>query len=175
MPEANDSGSGGSTALALRESIKEYEALENQLAELTGRKKQLRERIKSELETLGTTAWSTTVGAHHYSIRVSGSKKVSYDERRLQEILGARYRDVLKPDATRINRNLDQLRGVLEPFLEIVGKPSDQLIARAVNAGVLTSENLESAVRAVKPPTLFVTRKKLDDGSTAITQATPDK
>ena len=139
--------------------LQRYDALEEKLAALQEEKQELRREITAGLQAAGFNEQAFEIGGRLVRCKLRRQTKVDYDESLLRERLKDRYRLILAPDPTRIRRHMDEVGPLLEPVLELVGKPSRELVRQRVTEGTVGVDEFAGAFVKSDTVGLVVSRK----------------
>ena len=147
---------------SINEMLIEYGEIQDKMADLDARKKELRDNIVKELDgkMTGKTK-SFSVNNTSYLVTCSKSKVISYDEESLQRALGPDYPKVLSVDMSKLKKNIKSVEYVLNPFLGIIGSPDEKRIESLINAGEIKTPLIKSAQKISEKLTFSVKKEKL--------------
>ena len=132
--------------------------VEQALAQLNEERTFLRERIAELMVDAGQTQRDTLVDGQPVVFRVQTRRKVRYDETKLSQRLGDRYRRILAPDAKKIRKHVDELGSVLAPHLELIGSPTPDRVQAAIAEGVVSADEFRGAFRKETARSLYMRR-----------------
>ena len=101
--------------------IRRYMEIQREMSRLEQEKEELRNLIAKELEGRVPASWRPTLDAKPLVVMHGFRTTVKYDEDILRERLGDRYREILEIDGTKIRKNRELVRPLLESVLDQVG------------------------------------------------------
>ena len=142
----------------LRQLLREYDEVSQQLERLEARKKMLREAISAAMGRQDA-AITLAIGDTVVRANVRTSVTVKYDEAGLRQRLGSRFRLILDPDVKKLRAHMQEIRPALEPFLDTVGSVSRELVRQAIERGQLTNSDFAGLYEKQTKKTLIVRRE----------------
>ena len=149
----------------LEQAVHRLAEVEENLKQLNEERSFLRERIVELMVDAGTKQRDALVDGEPVVLRVQERRKVKYDEERLRQRLGERYRRILAPDTRKIRKHAKELGPALEPHLELIGTPTPDLVQAAIAEGVVSADEFRGAFRKDTTRSLYMRRlttKKTD-------------
>jgi len=147
-------------AAELHRLLAEYLVMEKEMARLDEARKTLRAAIQGLLEAEGKSAFAVIVDGKQILLELKTYTEIRYDETLLRTRLGTDYHRILKPDMTKIRRQLAELSAVLAPHLETIGSPSREKIKQLVSSGEIALDAFRGTFQKIQKSILFV-RKHL--------------
>lgn len=144
----------------LRQTVRRLTEVELILAQAKEERVFLRQRIVELMTADDEQQRQLDLDGQPVVLRVQVKRKVSYDEEKLRERLGERYRRILTPDARKLRKHVMELGPALEPHLELIGSPAPDLVQSAIAEGVVTAAEFKGAFRKDTTRTLSVRRPK---------------
>ncbi len=129
----------------IEQMLKRYVEIQAQEKALREEKTRLQEQLADHLRQLGKETWVTQAADQALKVRRRASTRIEYDEVKLHDRLGDRYRRILAPDLRKLKQHMEEAAPLLEPLMERVGAPSPDRIREAMNAGVVTKEEFAGA------------------------------
>ncbi len=141
--------------IAIEDLLLEYKELERDLDNLTKRKTELREQIRSLLLNLKRPSYENEA----FNVKVVSKEVINYDEDKLRTRLGDKYRLILQPDIKRIKESLEEIKPQIMPYIDKIGKPSPQLVKEMIKSGKLNVAEFKDAYEKVATHTLYVKKK----------------
>lgn len=161
----NEPNAGSPSPDELERVVHRLSVVEENLKQLSEERTFLRERIIELMVDAGHKQRDTLVDGQPVVLRVQERRKVRYDEERLRQRLGERYRRILAPDTKKMRKHAKELGPVLEPHLELIGTPTPDLVQAAIADGVVTAAEFRGAFRKDTTRSLYMRRltsKKTD-------------
>ncbi len=138
--------------------LRRYDRILEQIEALERDKRALREQIQEAMGEAASPRAEVELGGRTLRATIRRSEQVVYDEELLRERLGDRYRLVLAPDPRRIRAHLDEVAPLLEPVLELCGKPSPERVRAAIEGGTLRREEFRGAFERRERTSLTIRR-----------------
>lgn len=138
-----------------------YLEIQEQAVELDNEKKQLRDVIANYMEAERVDYLNTKVEGDSVHIRSSVKPTTVFDELGLQKELGEQYTLILEPDATKVKKCLPELKEALQPYLAVVGSPTDAAVRAAISNGAVKREQVVPYVKMEDKLSFSVSRRRL--------------
>ena len=129
----------------IEKTLAKYLDLQQMEKRLAAEKASLQEILIQHLLPYGSTIWSPLVAGQYLKVNYKASVVVNYNEKLLQERLGARYARILKPDIAKLRRNLALVEPLLQPELLVIGSPHRDKVRSAILDGTVAREEFEGA------------------------------
>lgn len=129
----------------IEETLREYTQLQKREQELTRRKHELQDKLKSCFHNEPQHIWSPEVDGTRLKVSYRSVPQVEYNEDVLRKRLGNRYSALLEPDIRKIRAELPNLEEELKPLLDRIGSPSPEKVKAAVEAGTVSAEEFKGA------------------------------
>ena len=148
--------------------IRRYIEIQREMARLEQEKEDLRNLIAKELDGQVPASWRSTLDAKPLVIMHGFRTTVKYDEDILRERLGDRYREILEIDGTKIRKNRELVRPLLESILDQVGTPQAARVESAIRSGSVTADEFRGAFKKTTTPFVSI---RLDAASGTSTGA----
>ena len=124
-----------------------YLEIQQEEKRLAEEKAGLRDILIAGLGTEQAVLWHTVLAGQRVSVRHTSSIHIDYNEQLLLQRLGERYVRILKPDITKVRRNLSVVEPHLQPVLLLVGSPDREKVRDAINGGIARQEEFEGAFK----------------------------
>lgn len=137
-----------------------YSEIEQKLAALNEEREQIRTQIKSHLLGTGRHFLVAHQPNESFEIEVKHRVNVTYDEAKLKQRLGERYRLILEPDLKKLRQNLPQLKPALTPYLELIGSPTKERVQEKITSGEMQLDDFRGAFEKTSVDTLYIRRPK---------------
>ncbi len=125
--------------------LREYTQLQKQEQELTQRKHELQDKLKSCFRGETQHIWNPEVDGTRLKVSYRSVPQVEYNEEVLRKRLGNRYSALLEPDIRKLRAELPNLEEELKPLLDRIGSPSPEKVKAAVEAGTVSAEEFKGA------------------------------
>ena len=132
--------------------IRRYMEIQREMSRLEQEKEELRNLIAKELEGRVPASWRPTLDAKPLVVMHGFRTTVKYDEDILRERLGDRYREILEIDGTKIRKNRELVRPLLESVLDQVGTPQASRVESAIRSGAVTADEFRGAFKKTATP-----------------------
>ncbi|MBN2704121.1 MAG: hypothetical protein JXR23_07915 [Pontiellaceae bacterium] len=129
----------------IEDTLREYTHLQKKEQELTQRKHELQDKLKSCFRGETQYIWNPEVDRTRLKVSYRSVPHVEYNEEILRKRLGDRYSALLEPDIRKIRAELPSLEEELKPLLDRIGSPSPEKVKTAVKSGTVTSEEFKGA------------------------------
>ena len=151
--------------------IRRYMEIQREMARLEQEKEDLRDLIAKELDGQVPGSWRPTLDAKPLIVMHGYRTTVKYDEDILRERLGDRYHAILELDGTKIRKNRELVRPLLESVLDQIGTPQAARVESAIRAGIVTAEEFRGAFKKTTTPFVSIrvdTASGTSSGSTGV-------
>ena len=132
--------------------IRRYMEIQGEMARLEQEKDELRNLIVKELDGQVPPSWRPTLDAKPLVIMHGYRTTVKYDENILRERLGDRYHAILELDGTKIRKNRELVRPLLESVLDQIGTPQAARVESAIRSGSVTADEFRGAFKKTTIP-----------------------
>ncbi|OPZ25120.1 MAG: hypothetical protein BWZ02_02595 [Lentisphaerae bacterium ADurb.BinA184] len=142
--------------------LERYLAIQDEMRALGEEKSALQDKVREAMAGLPDRIWFPAVGQTRLKITYHEVTEITYDEERLRQRLGERYRLILKPDPRKIARHLDAVVDLLEPALDTVGSPDRDKVRAAIASGAVTAAEFAGAFTKSVVRRVAVMRRRED-------------
>ena len=132
--------------------IRRYMEIQREMARLEQEKDELRNLIVKDLDGQVPPSWRPTLDAKPLVIMHGYRTTVKYDEDILRERLGDRYHAILELDGTKIRKNRELVRPLLESVLDQIGTPQAARVESAIRSGSVTADEFRGAFKKMATP-----------------------
>ncbi|MBN1673776.1 MAG: hypothetical protein JXR37_22200 [Kiritimatiellae bacterium] len=140
-----------------------YVEIQQEAQRLQDEKTRLREQLAEHMERSGCEFWQPLVRGLPLRVRLRKTVEIEYDEQRLHDVLGERYRLILAPDLRKLRRNLGRVAAQLEPVLDLVGSPAPDRVRAAIKQGRVHADEFAGAFKKTTKRSVAVLRAKQED------------
>ena len=138
--------------------LRSYLAVQDEERALREKKTELQEQLAAHMQAMHSAEWMPEVDGQRLKVRYRERTRIDYDEERLRERLGDRYRLLLRPDARKLRRHLDAVESCLTDMLDVIGSPDPDRVKEAIESGCVSAEEFRGAFEKRKVVQVAVSR-----------------
>ena len=124
-----------------------YLEIQREEKRLAEEKAGLRDVLIARLGTEQSALWHAMLAGQRVSVRHTSSVHIDYNEQLLLQRLGERYVRILRPDITKVRRNLSVVEPQLQPVLLLVGSPDREKVREAITSGIVRQDEFDGAFK----------------------------